>query len=258
MGAVLRLLSSIVPSSVVVVETGSDIQGHLYPAEQDYIARAVRKRRAEFTTVRYCAERALGALGYARPVQIPGPRGEPAWPQGVVGSMTHCAGYRAVAVALDTAVDAIGIDAEPNAPLSDDVLRLVASSEEARRCALLSAQHPGVHFDCLLFSIKESMYKAWFPREGVWLGFEDADVTIDPEGAFGVIVRTPEVGHAWYAGRWNCVDGILASSLVVPIGGWHRTGAPTWSRTAPVAGARPCSTSAGTAVTEHSSEVTGE
>ena len=92
----------------------------------------------------------------------------------------------------------------------------------------------------------------------MWLGFEDADVTIDPEGAFGVIVRTPEVGHAWYAGRWNCVDGILASSLVVPIGGWHRTGAPTWSRTAPVAGARPCSTSAGTAVTEHSSEVTGE
>lgn len=159
MSAAPRLLTAIVPPSVVV-ETGSDIQAPLHPAERDYIARAVGKRRAEFTTVRYCAERALGALGRARPVQVPGPHGEPAWPRGVVGSMTHCAGYRAAAVALDASVDAIGIDAEPNAPLPDGVLETVASPEEARRCARLSARFPGVCFDCLLFSIKESMYRA--------------------------------------------------------------------------------------------------
>ena len=39
-------------------------------------------------------------------------------------------------------------------------------------------------WDRLLFSAKESVYKAWFPLTGRWLGFEDADVTITPDGTF--------------------------------------------------------------------------
>ena len=71
------------------------------------------------------------------------------------------------------------------------------------------------------------MSRAWLPRERARLGSEDADIRIGPEGAFGVTVRIPEAGHAWYTGRWSCVDGIPASSLGVPVWGWHRAGAPT-------------------------------
>jgi 4'-phosphopantetheinyl transferase EntD len=38
---------------------------------------------------------------------------------------------------------------------------------------------PGVHWDRLLFSAKESVYKAWFPLAKRWLGFEEAVVTVD-------------------------------------------------------------------------------
>ena len=37
-----------------------------------------------------------------------------------------------------------------------------------------------VHWDRVLFSAKESIYKAWFPLTGRWLGFEEASLSIDP------------------------------------------------------------------------------
>ena len=72
-------MHALVPPSVTLVETECDIPTMLYPAEQSYIAAAVEKRRAEFTTVRYCAGRALRELGLERPVMVPGRHGETAW-----------------------------------------------------------------------------------------------------------------------------------------------------------------------------------
>ncbi|WP_442812969.1 hypothetical protein OG930_28490 [Streptomyces sp. NBC_01799] len=43
----------------------------------------------------------------------PSPFGAPVRPPGVVGSITHCTGYRAAAVALRARVLSVGIDAEP-------------------------------------------------------------------------------------------------------------------------------------------------
>jgi enterobactin synthetase component D / holo-[acyl-carrier protein] synthase len=48
---------------------------------------------------------------------LPGPAGEPGWPPGVTGSITHCPGYRACAVARTEDLAAIGIDAEPDEEL---------------------------------------------------------------------------------------------------------------------------------------------
>ncbi|MFD3676463.1 hypothetical protein [Streptomyces sp. NPDC058613] len=41
-------------------------------------------------------------------------RRNPVWPSGIVGSMTHCTGYRAAAVARTGHLVALGVDAEPN------------------------------------------------------------------------------------------------------------------------------------------------
>ncbi|MGW2703073.1 hypothetical protein [Streptomyces sp. NPDC001340] len=69
---------------------------------------------------------ALADLGRA-PVPIaPGPRGEPRRPMGIVGNMTHRAGYRAAAVARAEDVHAFGIDAEPDRPLPVGVLEAVS------------------------------------------------------------------------------------------------------------------------------------
>ena len=212
------MLSLMLPESVVGCEIRGDVAEPLFPQVRSYLERAVEGRRAEFATVRFCARRALGGLGLDRPVMVPGPHREPSWPDGVVGAMTHCEGYRAAAVAWARDADAIGIDAEPNGPLPSGVLGMVASCEEQEHVRGLRQKRPGLAFDRLLFSIKESVYKAWFPRERSWLGFEDAEVGIDPEGAFVARVPLGEADGLRLAGRWGLSDGVLVTALVRPGG----------------------------------------
>jgi 4'-phosphopantetheinyl transferase EntD len=104
---------------------------------------AVPRRRAEFTTGRACARRALAELGVAPAAILSGDRREPLWPDGVVGAITHCAGFRAAAVGRATDYRSIGIDAEPDEPLVDGILELVslpAERDQLRRAA--SARRP--------------------------------------------------------------------------------------------------------------------
>jgi 4'-phosphopantetheinyl transferase EntD len=140
----------------------------------------------------------------------------------VVGSMTHCAGYRACAVAHDRDLVTIGLDAEPHDKLPDGVLGEVSSEEERKRLDALAASAPGVHWDRVLFSAKESVYKAWFPLTQRWLGFEDASVTIDPEnGTFTaqLLVAGPDLGGAplaGFSGRWLVDGGLIMTAIAVP------------------------------------------
>jgi 4'-phosphopantetheinyl transferase EntD len=166
------VIGSLLPAAVRVVESFGELPGAtLFPEEEELVARAVPKRVAEVTTVRACARRALGELGLPPVPILSGPSREPLWPAGVVGSLTHCAGYRAAAVARASELASFGIDAEPHGELPEGVLERVALASEQ---AALPGLPPGVHWDRLLFSAKESVYKAWFPLAGRWLGFEDA------------------------------------------------------------------------------------
>lgn len=71
----------------------------------------------------------------------------------------------------------IGIDAECHAPLPEDVVSLVASKDELEWIHKQNDEH--LHWDRLLFSAKESVYKAWFPLTHKWLDFADAHVEFD-------------------------------------------------------------------------------
>ena len=91
------------------------------------------------------------------------------------------------------------MDAEPHDTLPDGVLEAVASGGEQARLAALTAAGPGVCWDRLLFSAKESVYKAWFPLTRRWLGFEEACVDFDPaSGSFTarLLVDGPVVNGA--------------------------------------------------------------
>lgn len=174
-------MQRLLPSAVVAVEAFSDLpQEEPFPGEQDLIANAVPGRRGEFITARRCARQALGQLGHPPVVLRPGPRREPQWPDGIVGSITHCAGYRAAAVARKGELAAVGIDAEPHGPLPLDVAGAVTIETEADLMAKLARTDPSIHWGRVLFSAKESIYKAWYPLTLRWLGFEDAQLTIDP------------------------------------------------------------------------------
>jgi 4'-phosphopantetheinyl transferase EntD len=197
----------------------------LFPEEYAVIAKAVESRRREFITARVCARRALARLGQAPVPVLPGLRGAPQWPEGVTGSITHCDGYRAAAVALAKDVVSIGVDAEPDEPLPDHrILDLIARDEERARLADLAAKMPNISWDRLLFSAKESVYKTWFPLARCWLDFESADVVIDPhEGMFTarLLVPGPPVGGSpldLLRGRWFSGRGLLVTAIAVSCG----------------------------------------
>ncbi|SBT43713.1 4'-phosphopantetheinyl transferase family protein [Micromonospora auratinigra] len=210
------MIGQLLPPAVAAVEAydDSDVEP-LHPQEAALVARAVDKRWREFTTARTCARRALRALGLPTGPILTGERGAPLWPGGVTGSLTHCAGYRAAVVARQEDVRSLGIDAEPDAPLPDGVLDAVALPEEQAMVRRLTGRHPGPPWDRLLFSAKESVYKAWYPLTGIFLGFDEARVVFHPaDGSFTARVLVPGRGRD-FDGRYRTGSGLVVTAVAV-------------------------------------------
>jgi 4'-phosphopantetheinyl transferase EntD len=198
---------------------GDVLDEELFPEEEALVRSSVAKRRRDFTTGRACARRALAGLGRAPIPIVTGLRGEPIWPPGIVGSITHCDGYRAAAVASDREMLTIGVDAEPNEPLPDGVLDLVADAGEKAWITRLAAREPAVCWDRLLFSAKESVYKAWFPLAHRWLDFHEATVTVEGGGfeAQLLVAGPSRCGQpiTGFRGRWLVERGVIVTAISV-------------------------------------------
>ncbi|MER0243691.1 4'-phosphopantetheinyl transferase superfamily protein [Streptomyces sp. HSW2009] len=237
--------SSVIPSALVPAEiawadavrtdAAPDV---LFPEEAALLTRSVQKRRNEFTTVRACARRAMAGLGLPPTPVLPGKRGEPGWPEGVVGSMTHCDGYRAAALAPASVARSIGIDAEPHAPLPEGVLDVVSLAPERERGQQIARGAWGggpVHWDRLLFSAKESVFKAWYPLARRELDFSDAELTFeaapassvpgsggpDRQGTFRArLLPSADIPDGFpfsgFEGRWVIHDGFVVTAIVTP------------------------------------------
>ncbi len=217
------MLAEILPDVVACSQAfGDPADVVVLPEEQTAIAGAVEKRRREYGTVRHCARTALRELGVAPVPILSGGRREPLWPPGVVGSLTHCMGYRAAAVGRDREVHTIGIDAEPHQPLTAEVLGLIALDGERAHLEELAATDGRTRWDRLLFCAKEAVYKAWFPLTLGWLGFEQAAVTIDPvELTFSarLLVPGPLVDGerlTGFDGRWVVRHGLVVTAVALP------------------------------------------
>lgn len=215
------MLERILPAGVAVAVSREDLAADLFPAEEDLVANAVAGRRREFATGRACARLALMRLG--RPPQAigAGAHGEPRWPPGIVGSITHCDGFRGAALAPAAEFAAIAIDAEPNRPLPPGTLSAIALPQESAWIRLLGVSAPLVRWDRLLFSAKETVYKLCFALTGARLGFEDASVEVEPDlGRFtarlrpGLDSRVPL--PAVLGGRWLLAQGVLLTAAAAP------------------------------------------
>lgn len=217
------MITTLVPADTVAVDSRTDpAEAWLFDSEEALLTRAVNKRRREFTTVRHCARQALDALGVPAAPLLPGAHGAPQWPVGIVGSMTHCEGYRAAAAASAEKLLTIGIDAEPHGALPGGVLDIIALPEEIKRLNTLLTLDSRMYWDRILFSCKESVYKAWYPLTGSWLGFEDADVVLDPHsGEFHarlLIPGPPVEGTSLnsFTGHWLIHDDIILTTITPP------------------------------------------
>ncbi|MEV7909988.1 4'-phosphopantetheinyl transferase family protein [Streptomyces griseus] len=234
------MIELLLPADVSCAATRAESvpDGTLFPEEEALIAKSVAKRRNDFATARACARRAMAGLGLPPVAVLHGHRGRPLWPEGIVGSLTHCDGYRAAALARAKDVLSLGIDAEPHAPLPSGVRELVTLPAERERIGPPAPEGSDeddtgqIHWDRVLFSAKESVFKTWYPVTGLELDFTEADLTFHrtdgpgsgdgprvgaaAEGSFAArLLLTDPALPTTLHGLWRIEDGIVATAVLV-------------------------------------------
>jgi 4'-phosphopantetheinyl transferase EntD len=211
-------IASLVPGSAVVAElTGCRI-GQLLPEEEAALGKVSHTRRRDFTLGRECARQALSRLGLeARPI-LPAATRAPLWPAEICGSITHCEGYAAAAVARKADIRAIGIDAECRQDLADGILERIAGLDERE---WIRKADPQIPWGLILFSAKESVFKAWFPLIETWLEFKDLRLEFDPATTtFRAILlrRVSSFDEAVeLTGRYHVDDQFVRTSAFMPV-----------------------------------------
>lgn len=153
----------------------------LSPEETAYAASLRHPaRRDEYRRSRYLI-RALTGFGGALPRR---PEGDPSWPPGLKGSLTHKDGFVGVALAPDAAYAGVGIDAEAAARVKPAFEPRLASAAEGvlLDAAAAALGVPRAQLLALLFSFKEALFKCHFPLGRRMFHFHDAEVTGISEG----------------------------------------------------------------------------
>jgi 4'-phosphopantetheinyl transferase EntD len=128
-----------------------EVEGALLPEEARTVGPVSDARRRELARERACARLTMQKLGVG-PLPL-------LWPAALFGCITHCDGYYAAVVARTRDLRAIGIDAEPMRAFGDVVLDRIALAGERAWISGADAQAP---LAVVLFSAKESVFKAWF------------------------------------------------------------------------------------------------
>lgn len=203
----MRLIRGLLPTDVRVRETTSDF-GELLPPEQEHFRAASGKRVREATTVRACARELLDAEGFEEHSLVPGADGVSLWPAGIAGSLTHCRGFRAAAIGARRSYAAIGIDAEPAIPLSTAAL-------EAVRCPTDTSALTHPLWSTILFSAKETAFKAWSASGATALHVLDISIALEVSGRFRATAPSYAVGICGLAGQWRMRNQHVATAAVI-------------------------------------------
>jgi 4'-phosphopantetheinyl transferase EntD len=142
------------------------------------LSRAIPEVRCATGAGRIVARELLRSLNAPIPEDIVRlASGAPAWPQGYTGSISHDAQFAVAAVVRKEKLPAVGIDIEPPLPLPAQLLEMVATPAEQLQLDgnLLLAR--------LLFSVKEAVYKATNPCDGIYLDHHDIEVCLATQTA---------------------------------------------------------------------------
>ncbi len=160
----------------------------LFAEEEDAIARAVPKRRLEFSAGRTAARAAMAQIDLPPAAILKAQDRSPVWPDGLIGSITHCNDICLAVVARADATRGIGIDIEPNTALSPDLEEVVCTPDERAWLDQQPSDQRGALAKCY-FCAKESAYKAVYPLIGKVFGFFDMRIVFNSDGT-GFEART--------------------------------------------------------------------
>jgi 4'-phosphopantetheinyl transferase EntD len=178
----------------------------LLPEELPAFAGSVLKVRRASGAARIVARNLLSRVGRTPSAICKSAGGMPVWPKGIVGSLAHDATMAVAAVAARDAFSSVGIDVEPAEPLDPELLDIVATASERER------MQDDPFRGRLLFSIKEAIYKAVYPLDGVFLDHHDVEADI-PAG-IARIRNGRTVSFRWCADTHIVALAFIAASPV--------------------------------------------
>lgn len=140
------------------------------------LQQALAKRRSEFLAGRLCAQHALSHLGIKKHVGSTERHRYPLWPSGCTGAITHSHGIAGALIGLTQHWQGIGLDIEhwiePNS--AQHLAKAILQPHEFN--LLNGNQDVFAHQLTLVFSAKETLFKALNPLTGTSFYFHDASV----------------------------------------------------------------------------------
>ena len=153
----------------------------LHPAEENYFSQLSSVSRKEhYRSGRICAGEVLSKLGtLGQPVLRDPQTREPLWPEGISGAITHSGKWAAAAAGKTSDVLGIGIDLEDlERQVDSRISRHVCIPEEQKWLQECGEECLEQNLK-IIFSAKESIFKAFFPYTRTYLHFHDARILME-------------------------------------------------------------------------------
>jgi 4'-phosphopantetheinyl transferase EntD len=174
------LFDAAVRAAAAPIEASID---DLLPEERPAVLRAVGKRQREFATARRAARGLLAELGFPGFAILRNDDRTPAWPAGIVGSISHCDDLCAVVLARAGAIAGLGVDVEPDQPLDAALWSRICTPREIETIVASrpTAAEQG-RAARLVFCAKEAFYKSVYPSLLRVLGFHEVEIQVDWRG----------------------------------------------------------------------------
>jgi len=208
------------PQSILIsCATDQDWETSVFPEEEALIEHSIGKRQREFRAGRHCAHRVLNQLNHKNFVVLRGDKRAPIWPQGITGSISHSGAVCAAAASMDPNIVSLGIDIEEHIPLKEKLTPKICTSSEVDQIRVLNKLAKAYAWEKIIFSVKESVYKAWFPVFGSYLDFLEVKLLFDERGLVSATniqpkASPPNFENYLFTSDYRIVNGyILASTL---------------------------------------------
>jgi 4'-phosphopantetheinyl transferase EntD len=208
-------LQDLFPEQVIcIVSSGPPENFELLAGEREATREMTPLRLREFEHGRSCARRALAELGYPDCAVPTTQNRSPEWPTGVVGSITHCGGKAAAAVARAADIGGIGLDIETDEPLDENLLPIICRDDEWPQASSVEER---LLLGKLIFSAKESVFKCIWPQVRRFIDFTEVSIELGLErNTFTATPHTLDLPQQLFdrlTGRFDRRDHMIVTAL---------------------------------------------
>lgn len=187
-----------------------------------HLTKAAPKRRGEFLAGRYCAYQALLQLTGDGAMVKRQADGAPSWPKGCVGTISHSDNWVGALVAYQTDYLALGFDIEQR--LGDTQGATLAAyllTPQERLCLSHLPAAQLAFMVTLIFSLKESLFKALYPLVNKRFYFEDAElISWCSQSKTARLRLLSTLSEEWLQGQeitghYCCLDGHIMTLIAL-------------------------------------------